>query len=96
MQREKNGEMGKFGDVQQPPKEFLEKLNGWMTNQDGETLCPECWHKYIVRFDQKIRKDVRTFSRPSQNTADVYKVRDGYFVTCDGKECQKTIAAAFS
>lgn len=82
---------------------FQKMLSGWMTNPDGEDLCPEHWGEYIKKFDPEIRGHIIEQSRPTfeKSIALTRKSSDGWYATCDreradGSFCDKEVFLTFN
>lgn len=82
--------------------EFRSKLGDklferWMTNADGEDFCPECWHKYITKFENKeIRSIVQRESEPTSDLeiAESRRLNNGYYVSCE--DCDKEVFTPYN
>lgn len=89
-----------------PPKyvwrsypDFLKKLEGWWVNPDGEDYCPECFPKWLDKFEPEMRQITKEDSRRLDDSKGGYarnrRARDGWFVICNGENCQRQVFVPF-
>lgn len=79
--------------------EFQEKLEGWMTDPDGEDHCPSCWLTLEVRLGRSqvypsLLKAVLKDSCPTKKVAYVRKLADAFAVLCAG--CGVTVKVPYA
>ncbi len=80
------------GDEEKKPtpetlRKFKEALRDWRVSPDGEDFCPDCWPKYLNKFDNKYREMIQDDSSPLSKYAETRKASNGWFALCE--ECKK-------
>jgi len=61
---------------------FKEALSGWRTI-DGDDICPDCWPRWLMQFEEPYRTEVQESSRPTAQYVRSRKSADGWFVMCE-------------
>ena len=74
--------------------DFQEKLRGWMTNPDGEDLCPSCWELYLSQFTAELARMVKEDSTATSLLAETRRARDAWFTMCE--KCGKGVHSPYA
>ncbi|PIR69876.1 MAG: hypothetical protein COU47_00350 [Candidatus Niyogibacteria bacterium CG10_big_fil_rev_8_21_14_0_10_46_36] len=80
--------------------QFKRDLQGWMTNEDGDDICPDCWRKRMENpeIDEPIKKWLLEFSHPTASLPkELLATRrtsdGGWFASCE--HCWKIVASNY-